>query len=159
MEESKVKRRINPLSEEKNENERHLNDKLVREFSPLLLLAVFGAIIIYPVCSLVFIRNISHNSQIKSSFFQLNLHLHEQLILQVENVLIYKTQSIFDLLLKIENTAKFFHNLYDNKTDKDKVKEYINKYTLNINDINENTVLDTNKAVFGKNENTSIKIY
>ena len=158
MDESKGKGKIIPLSEEKTENEKHLQDKLVREFSPLLLLAVFGAIIIYSVCSLVFIRNISHNSQIKSSFFQLNLQLHEQLILQVENVLIYKTQSIFDLLLKIENTAKFFHNLYDNKTDKDKVKEYINKYTLNINDINENTVLDTNKAVFGKNENTSINI-
>ena len=158
MDESKEKGKIIPLSEEKTENEKHLQDKLVREFSPPLLLAVFGAIIIYSVCSLVFIRNISHNSQIKSSFFQLNLQLHEQLILQVENVLIYKTQSIFDLLLKIENTAKFFHNLYDNKTDKDKVKEYINKYTLNINDINENTVLDTNKAVFGKNENTSINI-
>ena len=158
MEESKVKRRINPLTEEKNENERHLNDKLVREFSPPLLIAVLGAIVIYLICSIVFTINIIHNSQIKNSFFKLNLQLHEQLILQVENVLMYKTQSIFDLLRKIESTAKFFNELYDNNTCKDKIKEYINEYTLNINDINENTTLDKNRAVFGKNENTSMNI-
>ena len=150
-EEEENKRNIIPLSEEKVENNNHLGDKLVYHFSPPLLLAVLGGIIIYAVCSMIFLGKSSRNSQIKNSLFQLNLQLNEQLILQVESLLIYRTQSIFDLLRKIEGTAKFFYNLYEenkiNATD-----DYIGKYTTKISDINKDTKRNESKAVIGKNE-------
>ena len=156
-EEKESQRKIISLSEEKVENNNHLGDKLIHHFSPPLLLAVLGGIVIYAVCSLIFLGKSRHNSQIKNSLFQLNLQLNEQLILQVESLLIYRIQSIFDLLRKIEGTAVFFYGLYkENQVDKVKVGEYITAYTKQINEIDENIERNENKAVIGKNENINV---
>ena len=98
MEEEKDIKNMIPLSEEKIENNNHLGDKLIYHFFPPLLIGVIGGIIIYIVCSMVFIRSSGNNSLIKNSLYQLNLELNEQLILQVDNYLMYRTQIIFDLL-------------------------------------------------------------
>jgi hypothetical protein len=156
-EEKESQRKIISLSEEKVENNNHLGDKLIHHFSPPLLLAVLGGIVIYAVCSLIFLGKSRHNSQIKNSLFQLNLQLNEQLILQVESLLIYRIQSIFDLLRKINGTATFFYGLYkENRVDKVKVGEYITAYTKQINEIDENIERNENKAVIGKNENINV---
>ena len=146
MKEEENKGKIIVFSEEKNENNNHLGDILIHNFFPPLSLAVFGGIIIYAVCSIIFIGKSRHNSQIKNSLFQLNLQLNEQLILQVESLLVYRTQSIFDLLRKLENTSKFFYDLYDENFINDKDLNYINEHTMKISDIKETTERNENKA-------------
>ena len=147
MEEEKDIKNMIPLSEEKIENNNHLGDKLIYHFFPPLLIGVIGGIIIYIVCSMVFTRASGNNSLIKNSLFQLNLELNEQLILQVDNYLMYRTQIIFDLLRKIENTTKFFADNYNK--DNTAIKDYINKYTMNINKINDDTEKNEFMAVWG----------
>ena len=149
MEEPKETKSLIPLSDENKEINNHLEDKLIYHFFPPLLIGVLGGIIIYTVCSIVFIKNNGDNNVIKNSVFKLNLEVNEQLILQVENLLMYRTQSIFDLLRKIENTTKFFSTFYK---DEDIYNNFIKSYTININDINEQTEKNEYKAVWGKNE-------
>ena len=112
MEGEEKNKKIIILKEEQDENDNHLEDKLILHFFPPLFLAVIGGIIIFGVFSILFINKSRHNSQIKNSLYQLNLQLNEQLILQVESLLMYRTQSIFDLLRKINNTLLFFFDLY-----------------------------------------------
>ena len=153
MEGEEKSKKIIILKEEKDENDNHLEDKLILHFFPPLFLAVIGGIIIFGVFSILFINNSRHNSQIKNSLYQLNLQLNEQLILQVESLLMYRTQSIFDLLRKINNTLLFFFDLYSkNEINKNKAKEYIGNYTTDINEITIETPKDENKAVIGTNE-------
>ena len=141
------------VDEENKENNNHLGDKLVCHFFPPLVFSVLGSFIIFGVCSIIFVQKSSHNSQIKNSLFQLNLQLNEQLIIQVESLLMYRTQSIFDLLRKIENNLKFFSDLYTNeKIKKNKVNDFIKDYTKNINEIDDGIDEDFNKAIFGKND-------
>ena len=150
-----------PLTEEKSENNNHLGDKLIHHFFPPLCIGVIGGIIIFAICSIIFLKNTGNNSIIKNSLFQLNLQLNEQLILQVESLLMYRTQSIFDLLRKIENTTKFFSNAYNDyitTTEQEEIennnycKNYINKYTVNIKDIKKDTKKNLFNSVIGKNE-------
>ena len=155
MEEEKDIKNMIPLSEEKIENNNHLGDKLIYHFFPPLLIGVIGGIIIYIVCSMVFTRASGNNSLIKNSLFQLNLELNEQLILQVDNYLMYRTQIIFDLLRKIENTTKFFADNYNK--DNTAIKDYINKYTMNINKINDDTEKNEFMAVWGLIEEANNK--
>ena len=150
MEESKEIKSLMPLSEENKENNNHLGDKLIYHFFPPLIIGVLGGIIIFSVCSIVFINNNGSNRTVKNSLFKLNLEVNEQLILQVESLLMYRTQTIFDLLRKIENTTKFFsNNLYK---DEDIFNEYINNYTININSTNEEK--NEFKAIWGTNEDS-----
>lgn len=149
MEDSKEVKSLIPLSDENKEIKNHLEDKLIYHFFPPLLIGVLGGIIIYSVCLIVFINNNGDNSVIKNSLFKLNLEVNEQLILQAENLLMYRTQSIFDLLRKIENTIKLFSTFYK---DKEIYDDFIKSYTININNINEETKKDEYKAIWGKNE-------
>ena len=160
MEDPKLKTEI-PLTEEKSENNNHLGDKLIHHFFPPLCFGVIGGIFIFAICSIIFMKNTGNNNIIKNSLFQLNLQLNEQYILQVESLLMYRTQSIFDLLRKIENTTKFFSNIYndyitnsENKDNTDYIN-YIQKYAVNIKDITNDTPKYTFNAVVGKNEDSN----
>ena len=150
MEESKEIKSLMPLSEENKENNNHLGDKLIYHFFPPLIIGVLGGIIIFSVCSIVFINNNGSNRTVKNSLFKLNLEVNEQLILQVESLLMYRTQTIFNLLRKIENTTNFFSN--DLYKDEDIFNDYINNYTININSTNE--AKNEFKAVWGTNEDS-----
>ena len=149
MEDPKEVKSLIPLSDENKEIKNHLEDKLIYHFFPPLFIGVLGGIVIFSVCSIVFLKNNGNNSVIKNSLFKLNLEVNEQLILQVESLLMYRTQSIFELLRKIENTTKFFSNLYKNE---DSYNNFIKTYTINIKEINEETEKNELKAVWGKNE-------
>ena len=157
MEIEKMKKDI-PFTEEKTENNNHLGDKLIYHFFPPLCFCIIGGIIIFAICSIIFMKNTGNNSIVKNSLFQLNLQLNEQLLLQVESLLIYRTQSIFDLLRKIENTTKFFSKIYNeyitNSEEKDNSDfiTYIKKYTVNINEITKDIEKNLLNAVIGKNE-------
>ena len=91
---------------------------------------------------------------------KLNLEQTEQLIYKAENVLKYRTQIIFDLLRKIENTTKFFSDLYDEgKVKKDSIDDYIKENMVSLADINEQTDKDLFKGIWGRNKGIREKTY
>ena len=144
------------LKEDNNKNKNHLGDKLNKHFSPLLFIGVFGGFVIYIAFSLFFIKKAQKNKSIKEALTNLNLQQTEQIIFEIEDILIYRTQTCFDLLRKIEANAVFFSSLYDNnKIQSQKVEEYINKNTINLNNIGENIEKDYNKGIWGKNEDAA----
>ena len=124
-------------SDEKNQNNNHLGNKLNRHFSPLLFIGVFGGFIIYITFSILFIKKAQSNKTIKEALTNLNLQQTEQLIFEVEEILIYRTQSCFDLLRKIEANAIFFLELYDKGQVKSNIDEYISQNSINLNAIND----------------------
>ena len=60
-------------SDEKNQNNNHLGNKLNRHFSPLLFIGVFGGFIIYITFSILFIKKAQSNKTIKEALTNLNL--------------------------------------------------------------------------------------
>ena len=142
----------NLLTEENNQKNNHLGNKLNRHFSPLLFIGVFGGFIIYITFSIVFIKMAQRNSSIKEALTNLNLQQTEQIIFEVEEILMYRIQTCFDLLRKIEANADFFSELYDKGLIRNNIEEYIKKYSINLNDITEKTQKDEKKGVWGINE-------
>ena len=152
MEEDSLQK-LNSKSGENPQNNSHLDSKLVNHFSPPLILGIVGGIIIYIICSILYIKQIKNINALKKSMTKLNLEQTEQLIYKAENVLKYRTQIIFDLLRKIENTTKFFSDLYDEgKVKKDSIDDYIKENMVNLADINEQTDKDLFKGIWGRNE-------
>ena len=146
----------NKLStEDKNQNENHLGDKLNSHFSPLLFVGVFGGLIIYISFSILFIKKAQKNKSIKEALTNLNLQSTEQIIFEIEDLLMYRTQICFDLLRKIESNAEFFSSLYDNNKVEN-IEEYIKKYSINLDKIIDNMEIDYKKGIWGKNENNNI---
>ena len=129
---SKINKSISSY-DENNQNNNHLGNKLNKHFSPLLFVGVFGGFVIYITFSILFIRKAQRNKTIKEALSNLNLQLTEQLIFEVEDILLYRTQTCFDLLQKLESNAIFFSDLYDNGKINTNVKDYINKYSTNLN--------------------------
>ncbi len=138
--------------DENNQNNNHLGNKLNKHFSPLLFVGVFGGFVIYITFSILFIRKAQRNKTIKEALSNLNLQLTEQLIFEVEDILLYRTQTCFDLLQKLESNAIFFSDLYDNGKINTNVKDYINKYSTNLNSINDDTEYNEYMGIWGKNE-------
>ena len=150
LEEIKINKN-NSQPDENTENNNHLGDKLNKHFSPLLFIGVFGGLIIYITFSIIFIKKAQRNKTIRNALSNLNLQQTEQLIFEVEEILLYRTQSCFDLLRKIENNAEFLNSLY-NKTQEDKIEEYINNYSVIIDEVDDNTKNDEKKGIWGRNE-------
>ena len=150
LEEIKINKN-NSQPDENTENNNHLGDKLNKHFSPLLFVGVFGGLIIYITFSIIFIKKAQRNKTIRNALSNLNLQQTEQLIFEVEEILLYRTQSCFDLLRKIENNAEFLNSLY-NKTQEDKIEEYINNYSVIIDEVDDNTKNDEKKGIWGRNE-------
>ena len=149
--------KTNFSQEEGNQNNNHLGDKLNRHFSPLLFIGVFGGFLIYITFSILFIKKAQKNKTIKSTLSNLYLQQAEQIIFEVEQVLLYRTQSCFELLRKIESNAEFFYSLYGN-VKVDKINQYINDYSVNLDDINEYTENDDKKGIWGRNEESNENI-
>ena len=139
-------------SDEKNQNNNHLGNKLNRHFSPLLFIGVFGGFIIYITFSILFIKKAQSNKTIKEALTNLNLQQTEQLIFEVEEILIYRTQSCFDLLRKIEANAIFFSELYDKGQVKSNIDEYISQNSINLNAINDEIENNEKMGIWGINE-------
>ena len=149
--------KTNFSQDESNQNNNHLGDKLNRHFSPLLFIGVFGGFLIYITFSILFIKKAQKNKTIKSTLSNLYLQQAEQIIFEVEQVLLYRTQSCFELLRKIESNAEFFYSLYGN-VKVDKINQYIKDYSVNLDDINEYTENDDKKGIWGRNEESNENI-
>ena len=144
----------NSTTDENKQNNNHLGNKLNRHFSPLLFIGVFGGFIIYITFSIVFIKKAQKNKTIKEALTNLNLQQTEQVIFEVEDILISRTQTCFDLLKKLESNAVFFSNLYNQNKIGPNITDYINNYSTNINNIDSDTVRDEKKGIWGKNEDS-----
>ena len=137
--------------DENNQNDNHLGNKLNRHFSPLLFIGVFGGFIIYITFSILFIKKAQKNKTIKEALTNLNLQQTEQLIFEVEEILIYRTQICFDLLRKIEANAFFFSELYE-KGQISNIDGFINQNSINLNFINDKTKINEKIGIWGINE-------
>lgn len=137
--------------DENSQNNNHLGDKLNKHFSPLLFIGVFGGFILFIVFSITFIKKAQKNQTIKEALRNLNLQLTEQLIFEVEDILLYRTQSCFDLLRKLESNSIFFSSLYDNNKVNN-IDNYIKDNSIHLSKVDNDTKRDDKKGMWGINE-------
>ena len=137
--------------DENSQNNNHLGDKLNKHFSPLLFIGVFGGFILFIVFSITFIKKAQKNQTIKEALRNLNLQLTEQLIFEVEDILLYRTQSCFDLLRKLESNSIFFSSLYDNNKVNN-IDNYIKDNSIHLSKVDNDTKRDEKKGMWGINE-------
>ena len=144
----------NSTNEENNQNNNHLGNKLNKHFSPLLFIGVFGGFIIYITFSVAFIKRAQRNKSIKTALTNLNLQQNEQYIFEIESILMYRTQVCFDFLRKIAGNAEYLYSIFDKgKTGgRTNIINYINKYSVNLNNVKEDTKYDEQKGIWGRNE-------
>ena len=142
--------------DDNNQNNNHLGDKLNKHFSPLLFIGVFGGFILYIAFSVIFIKNAQNNETIKEALTNLNIQLTEQLIFEAEDILLYRTQSCFDLLRKIENNARYFAGLYKDKKANN-VDAYINNFSVHLSKVDDDTESDEKKGIWGINKDNNDK--
>ena len=144
----------NKTLEENNQNNNHLGNKLNKHFSPLLFIGVFGGFLIYITFSVALIKKAQGNQTIKAALTNLNLQQSEQYIFEVERIIMYRTQECFDFLRKIAANAEFLFSIYNKGQVKDvnDIKNYINKYSVNLNNVEDSTEKDETKGIWGRNE-------
>ena len=151
QDEINIEEKKSSISDDNNQNNNHLGDKLNKHFSPLLFIGVFGGFILYIAFSVIFIRKAQKNKTIKEALITLNIQLTEQLIFEAEDIILYRTQSCFDLLRKLENNAKFFASLYDEQKINN-IDDYIKKSLVHLSEVNENTKRDEKIGIWGINK-------